>query len=162
LRDPVAQWGQVVKFQQLLQKGMRLICRICWPGMHSGNDGKGKYGNIKLHVPISYIYQYHQVFSIAYYIHCSYDDSLSKYRFHDNDCIAWFAKELKNLAYNIKTILSTNISMADFTRNDWIKFNTDMYCHVCEKPFAKDDIRVRDHCHLTERYIEAPCIQIAT
>jgi len=27
--------------------------------------------------------------------------------------------------------------MADFTRDDWIKFNSAMHCHVCEKPFAK-------------------------
>ncbi|KYN27900.1 hypothetical protein ALC57_02694 [Trachymyrmex cornetzi] len=26
------------------------------------------------------------------------------------------------------------------------------HCHVCEKPFAPDDNRVRDHCHLTGRY----------
>ncbi|XP_011859466.1 PREDICTED: uncharacterized protein LOC105556961, partial [Vollenhovia emeryi] len=34
-------------------------------------------------------YQHHEVFSIAYYLHCSYDDSLSTYQFHrDKDCIA--------------------------------------------------------------------------
>ena len=25
-------------------------------------------------------------------------------------------------------------------------------CYICEKPFAPDDTRVRDHCHLTGRY----------
>jgi len=31
-------------------------------------------------------YQYHRVFSFAYYVHCSYDDALSTYRFRrDND-----------------------------------------------------------------------------
>jgi len=59
---------------------------------------------------LSYTYQRHQIFSIMYYVHCSYDDSLSKYRFRrNNDCIAWLAEELKNLAYNVKTILSTNV-----------------------------------------------------
>jgi len=33
------------------------------------------------------------------------------------DCVAWFAEELKNLAYKIKTI-STNVPIADFMRND--------------------------------------------
>jgi len=27
-----------------------------------------------------------------------------------------------------------------------------MRCHIIEKPFAPDDTRVRDHCHLTDRY----------
>jgi len=27
-----------------------------------------------------------------------------------------------------------------------------MRCHICEKSFAPDDTRVRDHCHLTGRY----------
>jgi len=29
------------------------------------------------------------------------------------------------------------------------KFNSTMYCHVCEKPFAPNDMQVRDHCYLT-------------
>jgi len=50
------------------------------------------------------------------------DNSLCIYRFRrDNDCIAWFAEELKNLAHNVNTILSANVSMADFTRDDWQK-----------------------------------------
>ncbi|XP_011697752.1 PREDICTED: uncharacterized protein LOC105455823 [Wasmannia auropunctata] len=48
----------------------------------------------------SYKYQHHRVFSIAYYVHCSYDNSLSAYRFRrDKDCIAWFVEELKDLAH---------------------------------------------------------------
>ena len=42
--------------------------------------------------------------------------------------------------------------MADFTRDDWKKFNCATHCHVCEKLFAPDDTQIRDHCHLTERY----------
>ncbi|KYM93653.1 hypothetical protein ALC62_15744 [Cyphomyrmex costatus] len=100
----------------------------------------------------TYTYQHHNVFSIAYYIHCSYDDSLSGYRFRrDNNCISWFADELKNLAHSVQSIISTNVPM-DFTRDDCEKFNSATHCHVCEKPFAKDDKRARDHCHLTGRY----------
>ncbi|KYN15987.1 hypothetical protein ALC57_11766 [Trachymyrmex cornetzi] len=74
----------------------------------------------------TYTYQHHNVFSVGYYVHYSYDSSLSGYRFRrDKDY---------------------------FTRDDWEKFNSASHCHVCEKPFAKDDTRVRDHCHLTGRY----------
>jgi len=94
----------------------------------------------------------HQVFSIAYYIHCSYDASLSAYRFRrDKDCVAWFAEELRVLAHNVKFILSTNVPM-EFTQDNLEKFDNATHCHICEKPFAPDDIRVRDHCHLTGRF----------
>jgi len=46
--------------------------------------------------PSSYMNQHHRVFSIGYYVHCSYNDSLSMYRFcHDKDCIAWFTNNLE-------------------------------------------------------------------
>jgi len=97
-------------------------------------------------------YQYHHVFSLAYYVHCSYDASLCMYRFrHDKDCVTWFAEELRVLAHNVKSILSANVLM-EFTRDNLEKFNNATHCHICEKPFAPDDTRVRDHCHLTERF----------
>ncbi|KYN00049.1 hypothetical protein ALC62_09194 [Cyphomyrmex costatus] len=98
----------------------------------------------------TYTYQHHNVFSIGYYVYCSYDSSLSGYRFHrDNN--SWFADELKNLAHSLQSVISTNVPM-DFTRVDWRKFNSTTHCHVCEKPFMKDDKRARDHCHPTGRY----------
>ncbi|KYN02011.1 hypothetical protein ALC62_07189 [Cyphomyrmex costatus] len=62
-----------------------------------------------------------------------------------------FADELKNLAHSVQSVISTNVPM-DFSPDDWRKFNSATHCHVCEKPFAKDDKRARDHCHLTGRY----------
>jgi len=97
-------------------------------------------------------YQYHRVFTLAYYVHCSYDASLCMYQFRrDKDCVAWFAEELRILAHNVKSILSANVPM-EFTRDDLEKFNNATHCHVCEKPFAPDDTRIRDHCHLTGRF----------
>ncbi|XP_077272779.1 uncharacterized protein LOC143903195 [Temnothorax americanus] len=56
--------------------------------------------------------QHHRVFSIGYYVRCSYDDSLSAYRFRrDKDCVAWFAEELRRLAHDVKNILSDNTPM---------------------------------------------------
>ena len=98
-------------------------------------------------------YQHHQVFSIAYYVHCAYDDSLSEYHsLRSTDCVSWFVEELKNLAQRVKIILTTNVPMVNLTREEWEKFNSATHCHICEKPFVSDDTRVRDHCHLTGRY----------
>ncbi|KYM95685.1 hypothetical protein ALC62_13666 [Cyphomyrmex costatus] len=100
----------------------------------------------------SYAYQQHEVFSIGYYVRCSYDDTLSAYRCQrDNDCVSWFARQLEDLAHRVKNIITTNRPM-DFTRDDWQKFNSATHCHICEKPFAPGDERARDHCHLTGRY----------
>ncbi|XP_072751051.1 uncharacterized protein [Anoplolepis gracilipes] len=99
------------------------------------------------------VYQHHQVFSIAYYVHCSYDNLLSAYHSRrEANCVAWFAEELKNLATSVKTILSTNLPMINLTREELEKFNSATQCHICEKPFVEDDTRVHDHCHLTGRY----------
>ncbi|KYM95694.1 hypothetical protein ALC62_13660 [Cyphomyrmex costatus] len=76
--------------------------------------------------PTSSMYQHHQVFSIAYYIHCSYDDSLSSYRFRrDNNCISWFADELKNLAHSVQSVISTNVRLMDYAHavNVWQRFS---------------------------------------
>jgi len=98
-------------------------------------------------------YQHHEVFSIAYYVQCAFDNSLSVYHSHrSGDCISWFAEQLKNLAIRVKTILTTNVSMVNLTSDEWEKYHSATHCHICEKPFAQDDTRVRDHCHLTGRY----------
>ena len=63
-------------------------------------------------------YQHHRVFSIAYYVHCAYDNSLSMYRFHrDKNCVAWFVEQLKDLAQTVNNILSVNVPM-NLTRDD--------------------------------------------
>ncbi|XP_071640852.1 uncharacterized protein [Temnothorax longispinosus] len=101
----------------------------------------------------SYAYQHHRVCSIAYYVQCSYDETLSTYRFRrDNDCVAWFVEELNGLAHRVKNILSDIVCMVDLTRDEWETFHSATKCHICEQQFAPDDNKVRDHCHLTGRY----------
>lgn len=48
-------------------------------------------------------YQKHEPFSIAYYLKCSYDDSLSKFIL-GADCQKWFGNELQGIAYQINDI----------------------------------------------------------
>ena len=101
----------------------------------------------------SFSYQHHEVFSIAYYVKCSYDDTLSKYHFRrDNDCVAWFAKELENLAHSVKARISANVPMEPLTKQQQEAFRNAKFCHICENPFSQDELRMRDHCHLSGRY----------
>ncbi|XP_026830160.1 uncharacterized protein LOC113563142 [Ooceraea biroi] len=99
------------------------------------------------------LYQRHQVYSIGYYVRCFYDASLFEYRSHrDTNCVAWFAEQLKDMAHRVKAILSRTVPMVQLTRDERENFNSAIHYHICEKPFAPDDTRIRDHCHLTGRY----------
>ncbi|KAJ8915417.1 hypothetical protein NQ315_008307 [Exocentrus adspersus] len=81
-------------------------------------------------------YQKHTAFSVAYYLKCSYDNSLSSFKLYRNhDCISWFISELKDIAFNQE-----------------INYETATHCHICNKPFTSNDIKVREHCHLTSKY----------
>ncbi|KYM93980.1 hypothetical protein ALC62_15425 [Cyphomyrmex costatus] len=101
----------------------------------------------------SYAYQQHEVFSIGYYVRCSYDNASSAYRFRrDKNCVAWFARELRDLAHRVKDRVSVNVPMEALSKGQWEAYRSATHCHVCEKPFAPNEKRVRDHCHLTGRY----------
>ena len=84
---------------------------------------------------------------------CSNDDTLSLYRFRrDEDCIAWFMRQLQNLAHRIKSIVSANVPMETLSKQQWEAYRSTTRCYICEKLFASDDTRIRDHCHPTRRY----------
>ncbi|RLU18088.1 hypothetical protein DMN91_010331 [Ooceraea biroi] len=68
------------------------------------------------------------------------------------DCVSWFVGELGKLARRVKTILASNVPMRDLTPEQCEELRDAARCHVCCKPFAAGDTRVRDHCHLTGRY----------
>ncbi|XP_020299047.1 uncharacterized protein LOC109863225 [Pseudomyrmex gracilis] len=96
-------------------------------------------------------YQRHSVFSIGYYASCEHIDI--GYRSHRGEnCVQWFVNELHELAKRAKTLFATNVPMANLTPVEFERFTNAECCHVCERPFEQDDMRVRDHCHLTGRF----------
>lgn len=98
-------------------------------------------------------YQHYKVFSIGYYVYCYFNKSLFVYRFHrDPNCITWFVQQLEQLAFHVNDVIYTNVSMSKLSKEQRKEFDDATQCHVCEKPFAMDNTRVRDHCHLTGRY----------
>ncbi|XP_026673634.1 uncharacterized protein LOC113464969 [Ceratina calcarata] len=71
----------------------------------------------------SYPYQHHKVFSIGYYIQCSYDISLSRYEcYRGVDCVSWFVQELQYLAHFVKDILSISKPMDSLSPEQWNTF----------------------------------------
>ncbi|XP_076626789.1 uncharacterized protein LOC143344538 [Colletes latitarsis] len=93
-----------------------------------------------------YMYQHHQVFSVGYYVRCSYDDSLSTFQCRrDPDCVSWFVRQLQDLSNRVKSILSINVPMENLSAEQLRNFNTATHCHICETPFTRDDIYIWDH-----------------
>ena len=68
----------------------------------------------------SYAYQQHEIFSIGYYMGCSYDDALSSYHFCcDNDYVAWFVRQLNDLTHRAKNLVSANVPIEALSKEQW-------------------------------------------
>ena len=74
----------------------------------------------------TYEYQRHKAHSVGYYVHCSDDPVLCRYRAYrsDTDCVQWFVRELRefaNVAYSWLLVKKTNdivnaATVAEFSR----------------------------------------------
>ncbi|KAJ8915550.1 hypothetical protein NQ315_012434 [Exocentrus adspersus] len=80
-------------------------------------------------------------------------EPLSSFKLYRNhDCISWFISELKDIAFNVNSILKNSKEMETLSFEQEINYETATHCHICNKPFTSNDIKVRDHCHLTSKY----------
>ncbi|XP_023312147.1 uncharacterized protein LOC111692389 [Anoplophora glabripennis] len=94
-------------------------------------------------------YQRHVPAAVGYYVKCSYDPSLSFYRsYRGEDCMSWFAHEMSAFAEDVETVFLCpyDISM---TSAQEAEFHKATHCHICEQPFKPEDVKVRDHFHLS-------------
>nr|XP_015839705.1 PREDICTED: uncharacterized protein LOC107398798 [Tribolium castaneum] len=98
-------------------------------------------------------YQKHIACSIAYHLKCSYDDSLSKFQLYRNqDCIQWFVKELKDIAEQCDKIFKNKLPMEKLSYDQERSYKESNICHICNKTIESDQIKVRDHNHLTGKF----------
>ncbi|XP_046737970.1 uncharacterized protein LOC124406578 [Diprion similis] len=100
------------------------------------------------------ICQNHIPYSIAYYLHCTFNDSISEFKINrGKTCIEWFVNKLEELAHSLKKKYLKNIvRMESLNFNQINEFNLSKVCHICEKPFTREAVKHRDHCHFTGRY----------
>lgn len=98
-------------------------------------------------------YQKHVAFSIAYYIKCNYDNSLSKFKMYTGaDCIQWFVNELQNLAFELDDVYKNCVPMNLLSHKEMCEYENATHCHICEKPFLELEHKVRDHNHFTGKF----------
>ncbi|XP_033229658.1 uncharacterized protein LOC117181202 [Belonocnema kinseyi] len=98
-------------------------------------------------------YQKHVAYSVAFYLHCSFDDSSSKLQiYRGQDYIEWFVNELKEIAQNIDSQLTCIVPMEKLTTKQEMEFLSAKNCHICEEPFTENNIRHHDHNHFTDKF----------
>jgi hypothetical protein len=68
-----------------------------------------------------------------------------------DDVVGHFLKNLLNYGDRIRKILSTEKKMV-ITKKQELEFQNTTTCHICEKPFKHDDVKVRDHDHISGLY----------
>lgn len=96
----------------------------------------------------------HEPYSFAYYIKCSFDDSLSKFElFRGADCANQFITKLENdLVSLYKRYLQNIIPMKPLTTDQNKTFEEAKLCHICGKSFNNFEVKVKDHCHLSGEF----------
>ncbi|MGH9021455.1 MAG: hypothetical protein ACRDV0_10690 [Acidimicrobiales bacterium] len=93
----------------------------------------------------------HEPYSFAYFIKCSFDDSISKFElYRGNDAAKVFVERIETdlrLLYN--TYLKDIKAMKPLTADQREEFKVAQTCGICERPFEDNDVKVKDHCHIT-------------
>ena len=104
-------------------------------------------------IPNTVVYQKHVPHSVAFYLKCNFDDSLSRIKvYRGEDCIEYFVKKMKILAQRIDGYLKKIVPLKLLTMKEQEEFCLAKKCHICEKEFKADDVIHHDHCHFTGTY----------
>ena len=100
-------------------------------------------------------YQRHTDCGCAYKVVCCYDDKYTKpiQIYRGEKAVYKFMEamldEVKYCKHIIKKEFNKPLRMTEDNEKEFQKADK---CHICEKEYNKNDIRVRDHCHITGKY----------
>ena len=100
-------------------------------------------------------YQKHKDCGYGYKIVCCYDDKYSKpitiYR-GEKAVYKFMEAMLEEVKYCKKIMKKEFNKPLRMTKDDEKKFQRAEECHICDKKYTNEDIKVRDHCHITGKY----------
>ena len=100
-------------------------------------------------------YQKHTDCGYGYKILCCYDDKYSKpvtiYR-GEKAVYKFMEAMLEEVKYCKKIMKKEFNKPLRMTKEDEEEFQKANECHICNKKYTNEDIKVRDHCHITSKY----------
>ena len=100
-------------------------------------------------------YQKHTDCGFGYKVVCCYDDKYSQplkiYR-GEKAVYTFLEYMLDEVKYCKKVIKKEFNKPLKMTKEDEKEFNKAEECHICNIKYTDDDIKVRDHCHITGKY----------
>ena len=100
-------------------------------------------------------YQTHEDCGYGYKVVCCYDDKYSKYtRVYrgENTVYKFMEKMLEEVEYCKAAIKKHFNKLLVMTEVDEQHFKTMDGCHICCEKYTDKDVRIRDHCHITEKF----------
>ena len=101
-------------------------------------------------------YQTHEDCGYGYKVICCYDDKYSKHtRIYrgENAVYKFMEKMLEEVEY-CKAVIKKHFNKPlVMTEVDEQHFKTMNGCHICGEKYTDKDVRVRDHCHITGKFI---------
>ena len=72
----------------------------------------------------------------------------------ENNCLQLFLQCLVDAQSIISSIMKRTVPM-ELEEDDLVKFNSTSLCYICGKTISSSEIKVRDHCHFTGKFIGA-------
>ena len=100
-------------------------------------------------------YQKHIDCGYGYKLVCHYNDEFSKpvQVFRGENAVYNFMEKMIEEVDWCKSIIKKYFNKAlVMTEKNKLDFESSNYCHICKKRYSEEDIRVRDHCHITGNY----------
>ena len=100
-------------------------------------------------------YQKHTDCGYGYKVVCCYDDKYTKpVQIYGGEKAVYkfMEKMLEEVDYCKKVIRKHFNKPLKMTKYDEDEFQKAKVCHICDKAYTDDDIRVRDHCHITGKF----------
>ena len=97
-------------------------------------------------------FQKHTDCGYGYKVVCCYDDKYSKpvQLYRGKNAVNKFMEEILKEVKYCKKIKQEHFNKDMIMTNaDKMDFKTADKCHICDKKYTDQDVRVRDHCHVT-------------